>query len=176
MCDKREIDSESMWQAYRYVADEMTSEERIAFEERLDLEQSAREAVAKMAEIAAAIRSLPVEAFIKPKRMPAIVHRAGWMALGVAASLLIMFGWRQFPAADGQTAGISDSAQDPQLALAWTPAEQDAEVPDESSTVSLSDSLSDTELAGDFSTPSWLAAALLADPENDTNKLDTEIN
>lgn len=162
---------ELAWQAYRYIAQEMTPAETTAFEDRLDVEQSAREAVARMSEIQYAVRALPCEAFRPRVRILKVVAPAAWMSLGIAASLLVMVALPSMGRLmEGGLRPTAGSPQETEVALAWTPAEQDAvdvEAPAGEMTAE----------SGDFETPSWITAAVVReDDEKRMVPIETEVN
>ncbi len=92
------------WTAFQYVADELQPDDAAAFERRLETDQTAREAVARVVELSQTVRALPAETFAMPTAptvSPIFVasrsnttwsHPVGWMAVGVAACLMAMMG------------------------------------------------------------------------------------
>ena len=167
-----EANRDLFWQAYCYVADELSENERSQFEVRLDEDQHAREAVAKVVELSATVRSLPQSTLQAPPRGAALWQRARWMSLGVAASVLVMLSWQWSHSTGDPEIAQAESTPDPKVALAWSPAEQD-ETPEEDTAALTS---SDMELAGDFSTPSWMTAVLTAAMQEEAEVHNTEIN
>lgn len=106
--------SELDWQAFRYVAGEMTADEAAAFEERLASDQESREALSRAVElterlaeaapVATAVVALPDPA--RPKAQSvwrrSLLRAAqplAWMAAGAAAALLVvnLSGWSARP-------------------------------------------------------------------------------
>jgi hypothetical protein len=159
-----------VWQAFRYLANEMTANEHSAFEEQLDCDQPAREALAQMVQLSAAVQASPAVTFQSRVAQP--LRAAGWMSLGAAACLAIMFSWQSLNPADVRVAEPAGSPQDSQVALAWSPVEQTPSDNDESfSTSSL-----DSDSSSDFATPSWLIAALSAEEQETAKPTETEIN
>ena len=167
---KPQADAELAWQAFRYLANEMTSNEHHAFEELLDRDQPAREALARMVELSAAVQASPAITF--ERRVPPSLLAAGWMSLGAAACLAIMFSWQSLTQADFRGVETTSSSHDSQVALAWSPAEQDPNDNDEG----IPTSSPDSESSSDFATPSWLMAALTGDDEKTPKPNETEIN
>lgn len=160
------------WQAYRYVAREMSRAEQEQFEEQLGQDQSAREAVANVVQLSAAVQSLPASTFRMRSRGAAVFQRIGWMSLGVAASALVMLGWHELSWKGERKVAQAESDPDPQVALAWSPADQDAVQEEDAEALTSSD----LELAGDFSTPPWMTAVLAADKQDEENTRELEIN
>jgi hypothetical protein len=167
---KPQADAELAWQAFRYLANEMTSHEHRAFEELLDRDQPAREALARMVELSAAVRTLPAATF--HWRVPQSLRAAGWMSLGAAACLALMFSWQSLTQADFRGVETTSLPHDSQVALAWSPAEQDPSDNEEGPPASSLDS----ESSSDFATPSWLMAALTGHDEKTPKPNETEIN
>ena len=167
---KPQAETELAWQAFRYLANEMTSHEHRAFEELLDRDQPAREALARMVELSTAVQASPANTF--ERHVPRSLYAAGWMSLGAAACLALMLGWRSLPQADFRAAEPAGSSHDTQVALAWSPAEQDPSDNEEGFPIFSLDS----ESSSDFATPSWLVAALSGDEEKAAKPNETEIN
>jgi hypothetical protein len=128
------------WQAFRYIAAEMSPTELAQFEERLAGDQRARDAVSHAMELADAVAVASEEAtdscFGEPARPGTAARtnwgrRLGWTALGAAAALAGVLLWHAlpfgFPAAppvdEGRTAGAAGSAMtdqhDGRFALLW---------------------------------------------------------
>jgi hypothetical protein len=143
----RDID-ELYWAAFRYTADEMSADESAEFEKRLEAEQPAREAVARVVELSQVVRTvsaetpMPADSFTEPAALPGsmseqpaarpVVVRAqtgnwmrpiGWMAVGVAACLAVIMvldkvGPRLAPPTAVMIASSGADASDA-LAQAW---------------------------------------------------------
>ncbi len=105
--DRLELD----WLAFQYIAGELTAEETVGFEDRLAVDQEAREAVARaveLAEVATFAEDRPVELVTikapgaarpgaarpgaaRPGVVAAVwTRRLAWMACGAAACLLLI--------------------------------------------------------------------------------------
>jgi len=114
------------WQAFRYVAGEMSSDEAAVFERRLADDQSAREAVADAVELAQALATLGPEAREDTRPVPKARlgsgkrtwrRRAVWTVAGTAACVaLIVTSWLY---RGGETAQSTDLSLE-QLALLWS--------------------------------------------------------
>ena len=127
-------DSELFWLAFRYSIGEMSPDEALDFEERLDFDQEAREAVAEAVELGAATElaetQLPEPYFIlpwflRPASLLAALERAdvrertakvGGIALAAAACMaLAIAGFSRF----GRETSATLSPEDRQLANIW---------------------------------------------------------
>lgn len=84
------------WLAFRYVANELSGDERDAFELRLVEEQAAREAVAAAVELSQAVL-LVEESAVRPAPAPRSWRlAAAWMSLGACVCLAVVFAGRFF--------------------------------------------------------------------------------
>lgn len=118
-------DDDLAWLAFRYVVGELDSEESAAFEDRLDRDQSAREAVAgAVALVEGVVHATPA------RRSSPRVRRVAMAALAAAACLALAVAPRLFPlrphrpATDVHTPAAGAGAA---VALAWSGVlEQDA--------------------------------------------------
>jgi hypothetical protein len=82
---RRETDLD--WAAFRYVSGELVDADRLAFEDRLEHDQAAREAVAAAVELAGAIRLVGGEPPIVARRTR---HPLFWgLGAAIAAGLLL---------------------------------------------------------------------------------------
>jgi hypothetical protein len=124
------------WQAFLYVADEMSDDERMAFEEQLFESQEAREAVSQAVELSQAVQAAtPVAAPVVHAGAERVwTRRLAWMAVGAAACLALVAITTQFrftpKARDSQFADRSAPAEPRQervvrkssraLAMAWS--------------------------------------------------------
>jgi anti-sigma factor RsiW len=123
-------DFDSAWLAYRYVSGELNGNELAEFEERLAVDQAARETVADVVDLCSALRALPKQSFESPPRKALSVVSAariwpavGWMALGAAACLALIVGLQAAGRGPGpQLADVKqhDATGDRRLALSWT--------------------------------------------------------
>ncbi len=114
------MSSDLHWLAYRYVADEMSNDEREAFESRLAEDQAAREAVAASVELIGAVvmaeRLAPAARTRRP-RVRTWYAAAACLALAVGGSV-----WALRP----RTPGVPGVVARPQMptngavALAWS--------------------------------------------------------
>jgi hypothetical protein len=164
------------WQAFRYVAGELVGVEEVAFEQRLDHDQEAREAVAEAVALVDALTRAGTdrEGAVRPRRVPVPVRRLALAALSAAAVLVLAVGlgfipWRSRPRHDASAAvaltwsGLRHAQQqspadpdtDPHDALiAWIegPAPSADPVPE-------TDADPDTEPADAAGPPAWLLEA-----------------
>ena len=180
-----EHEDEVNWQAFRYVAGEMSEVEVERFEEQLALDQSAREAVATAAQLAQTVALTesqepvtlrPALAARSEKRM---LRAAVWMGLGAAACLAIVLsaGWLDF-SKDAKIASPDDTpppamADDEATRLAMSWIETKDELADEANggqdpqndllNVTEDETIA-AEMSGDeeieVETPSWLLLAV----------------
>jgi hypothetical protein len=154
------------WLAYRYVADELSADEASDFEERLAVDQSAREAVAEVVRLSAAVQALPSEAFYDRELAPSLWRqRACWAALGAAACLLLTLG-AQFLLGRASPTGNQARGEPTPLALAWAEAHSAAgdspEVAQQDDSFDASQAMLDepTEDAATWDAPGWLLDAV----------------
>jgi len=112
--------SELSWVALNYVCGEFTADEMAAFEQRLEHDQAAREAVARAVELAGAIAQLPA-CNADVLRLPVRQPRPLWAGLAAAAAVLLLLGLSAFWLSSGAGLGARRStAPTPALALAWS--------------------------------------------------------
>ena len=170
------------WDAFRYIAGEMAAEEQVRFEERLAVEQNAREAVATAVEIAHGVASVPCS---HPATPTGRGRKRRWrvrLAWSAAAALAIcaafVGGWMAGDSAEetasqpGQppvvaaTDASQDSAQATTLVSLWSRAATGESTHGESGDLMAGSS---TELPTDglseagLEVPDWMWAALKAD-------------
>lgn len=160
------------WQAFRYVADELTPEEALAFETRLANEQAAREAVAQAVELSHAVKAAvpepqPVDTthvVLASATHDRWMQPIGWLAAGVAACLALVMTWQTFGPVKQQ-----DRSKLAPLALAWAETQADSDEPADDEDAD-ADSLSETidllavaEMSDEdleALAPSWMRAAV----------------
>jgi len=189
------------WQAFRYIAGEMSLEEADQFEGRLAVDQAAREAVARSVEIAQGVASIAAEPVsCVPMIASGTANRTQpghWSARAVTAvavvALLLAVGGTLFrPAFDstqigGPTAGgdrFASSGANRLIAL-WTSAEAAAnqsfeEAASDAAVVIDVDGLLPGEFADSVDTsqvvvPGWMLAAVAGGREGDAQHSDDEI-
>ena len=158
-------DSELGWTALRYVCGELDADESAAFEQRLDHDQAAREAVAQAVELAGAVARLEPNAALLPGpsrrgRMGAI---ARWAALA-AASLLLALAvkglWFSPQPGDAMPGAGAPSA----VALAWSGVhEGDDETESLLAWLDTNPAPLDTPENADAGVPDWMLAAASLD-------------
>jgi hypothetical protein len=111
------------WLAFRYVSDEMSPDESGAFEQRLEVDQAAREAVAGAVEMGQAVVACRTDAVPILRVRRRWVHWAAGMAACLAVAIVGSHGarlWRTAPAGDGSFVPSKlapDAGQG--LAIAW---------------------------------------------------------
>jgi hypothetical protein len=123
--DAREIAAELDWLAYQYLAGELSDNDALAFEERLAVDQVAREALASAVALSQAIilagEASPAHASTHRANLPARdgfwLKPAGWLAAS-AAAVLVMVTTLQllWPANRGSESALDSSL----LAAEWT--------------------------------------------------------
>ncbi|HWA98960.1 MAG TPA: hypothetical protein VG713_10730 [Pirellulales bacterium] len=169
------------WQAFRFTADEMPTDEVREFERLLAEDQSAREAVARVVELSAAVAAVGEPVFARQSPAAAVVRvpssvwmqPIGWLALGVAACLAVMLTLDQFRAALSEPPAVmvaGNGSNAPTLALAWYRTLDAAETAtgeaDYTAGVELeapdAQPNNDSLAHADGPTPSWLLAAMSA--------------
>lgn len=169
------------WEAFRYVAGEMNSEECAGFERLLDESQMAREAVADMVEVSQAVKlsleSEPVVAVTKRRPSGAGSWWLG-VAMGSAACLLIMVSWQQTNTPNREAATETPDAEMPDagaLAARWSEVLQredggwNEDSIDDQFAESLSDWDADAALEEEPQTaPEWMMAAVSAAQKHQT--------
>lgn len=148
------------WLAFCYVADELSADERAAFEERLATDQAAREAVAAAVELSLATQWVVAEAeqpVVTKSQPTADTYRRGWWSVALACggllALVVMnqLVWRP---------GTSPEAAR-ELALAWS-----ATLPDDGSSESEDANVNETLLMEplgeevEMDLPTWMVAAV----------------
>lgn len=146
---------ELAWQAFRYVAEEMSSEERAAFEVSLENDLAACEALAHAVELTTSVAM--VERFTPAKVQSAHAvaaqsyQRLTWLAAGVLAIAgLGLFVTRS---------GMFRSTADDKLAAAWSAVQTDwsTDVTDDANST---DEFEFAEAADVPVAPSWMLAAV----------------
>ena len=125
-------DAELFWLAFQYVAGELTQDSAMAFEARLEHDQSAREAVAAAVEMVASVSSVECKLPARPTELtPASKDwsqssvwsiPAGWLAVGAAACVGLMLATYWLADRPGAAVARRESASktdDTRLADAW---------------------------------------------------------
>lgn len=105
---------DSDWQAFLYVSGEMTAAQSEAFEARLSLDQSAREAVARAVALTACVQrigELPSPSGVKAARA------IPWARYAVAAGILLAIGLFGMDRIGQRKGAVSTSTADNLLAL-----------------------------------------------------------
>jgi anti-sigma-K factor RskA len=162
-------DFDLSWLALQYVCGELPAAEAAAFEQRLDHDQVAREAVAEAVALAGAVAQVaPDSVNLRPvptRRVPFGLPR---VALGVAASLLVALGLRALWIEGGTDESRRGLPLDASLAVAWSGVHEGDEEADgllqwldTSSAVpdALQVAVLDASEAVDADIPSWLLDA-----------------
>jgi hypothetical protein len=172
MASEVEHDSDILWLAFCYAAGEMAPGDAEEFERRLDLDQQAREALARAVELAGAVAALPstsVSTLSLSRRRP-VRTILGVAALAAAACLAWLF---------VAPRGVEREAVAPRVAptatvtLAWSSLRQEHEVDRDETTALLAanddvPALSDSDDNADTGLPLWLldAATLGGRPDH----------
>jgi hypothetical protein len=151
MTTPRDLSAALYWQAFRYVADEMTSDELDAFEAQLDGDQQAREMVSEVVELSQALHAAPAVSLATTNVPANWVSRTGWMSLGAAACLALIAAWNS----STHTLRPSGAASDP-VAMAWTEYRHESSAEAEPQPT---DEPADIE--EEQETPGWLLAAVI---------------
>ena len=171
---KRNLD----WDAVRYIAGEMESDECADFERLLAESQPAREAVAEAVELTQAVKvSFETEPVV-PASSPSSYRVSSWwlgVAMGSAACLLVMLGLQQVtaPKPDVADSGPADESTNSNhqdhsaLAARWSEVRLTNGDPwaDLSSEDQFADSLSDWDTDAEQDSqaaPEWMMAAVSA--------------
>jgi len=168
---KPEPQDELAWLAFRYVAGELSAAEVGQFEERMAIDQAARESLAQSVELyhaIAAAESSVVTAVAEPPMVSLPTRdrsqHLAWLVAGVsAAAVLLMAGWNAgwFDSASPLAAHKNIVNVTPALAVAWTEMQADAIAGDDELSDDELASLHEEELGISTEAPSWMTAAVL---------------
>jgi hypothetical protein len=169
------------WMAFQYIAGELPAAEVEAFDERLAIDQDAREAVVRAMHLAEAtalaFASAPVVT-LPAKRLP---RSFAWVAGGVAAAVAIIVtlaGWLQSPSHTGgnNVQIVERHGEVRELAMAWATGWTDlaatelaADVSD-STEEALAGMGADGEEVESIETPSWMFIAVAGLTQNATDQ------
>jgi hypothetical protein len=162
---------ELAWQAFRYIAGEMTCEEHERFAERLAEDQDAREAVAAAVEVSQATAiALATQPAVSRRISPNHERRAWrwlWATLATAVCIAVMWGASQL----GERSSSSSAQQTAALAAQWS------EVREQSSATSDEEELDEDSLVIEdhvslAAAPEWMFAAI---EQQDMNDMQGEI-
>lgn len=179
--------SDLLWDAFRYVADELADDERGAFEERLAEDQAAREAVAQAVQLSQAVASVSAETnspapprrpnLSRSRRSAVVLSAAAALAVCLLLAVGILFngadkrGKRpvtETTSAETDRAGallaLWSSSEAGSLAFPQDDAEnenQEQETIDSQYLESFDDSLDD------FTVPDWMVSAVRGDVQQD---------
>lgn len=173
---------ELTWQAFQYVAGELSATDADLFEERLADDQAAREAVAQAVAlfhtVCAVEAAEPVVAVRERASRRAVLVPAIALAVAAAILLAVSLNFNLFNRSSPDSKNVA--AVTPALADAWSAVRADfASDEHASQAVSASAVLADTELAiaeEDLAlstdAPSWMTAAVLGLSSNKPQSLD----
>jgi hypothetical protein len=123
MASEVEHDSEIFWQAFRYVASEMGPDEAESFEHRLDLDQEAREAVARVVELTGAVAALRPESnpipnlTLRRRRAVRTILAIAGLAAAACLAWLMLTPMRPAP---NSVAVVPRTAPSATVTLAWS--------------------------------------------------------
>lgn len=163
-----ENSTELNWHAFRYIADEMDSAEREAFEDQLADDQQAREAVAEVVEltqsVVLAVESSPnTESTTQPARFAPLA----WMSLGAALCLAVTLTLQPANPTVPSVAS-NDATANSELAEHWVSSGRTAENEASEWHAPLPQDALESELVLNESTesdiPNWLLAAVSKQP------------
>lgn len=167
------------WQAFRYVAGEMTAAEEACFEERLADDQAVREAVEQAVALHEATRLAILESAtsLSPRERPARRAALIWAASLAACVLLALgvwfAGWKK-PAVPGEPGEIARHLE-PEgnaVARAWVELRGQSESegiepqPPQSEALTASTLGAADMIETDISVPPWMLAAFSAQDQN----------
>ncbi len=123
---KTQFDADLDWQAFRYVAGEMSSAETATFERQMADYPAVCEAVAGAVELTAAVAAAEMQPVVSIAERPVAENRtAQWIALAVAACVMIAaFYFLTDPSSDWasrprQSVAASANDEAGKLAAAW---------------------------------------------------------
>jgi hypothetical protein len=157
------------WQAFRYIAAEMSPDEVTHFEQRLSDDQASREAVARAVELAEVLALVSADRAVDTGQLTARTDRTfrsawwtrmGWIGVGAAAALACVFLFRAIrgepetnlaarDAAPRSTQTLySDNADATQLARLWCRTRDELEPVDDEAWSPPSDESKETTQAG----------------------------
>jgi hypothetical protein len=123
----REQSEDLEWLAFRYVAAELSPAESREFEDRLEHDQEAREAVGRLVEVTCAVRTLdwdtapPVRHVrrVSPWHRRRSVQLIAGLALGLIVALLV-WGRRSGDRASLREGSLATAPQAAELAVVWS--------------------------------------------------------
>lgn len=158
-------DSELCWTAFRYICGELGAEESAAFEQQLDHDQAAREAVAEAVELAGAVARLePGSALVlRPSRRAGFRSIPRWTALAAASLLLaLLVKGLWFSARQGGATPVAGAPS--AVALAWSGVhEDDDETESLLAWLDTNPAPLDTPESAEAGVPDWMLAAAALD-------------
>lgn len=174
------VSDELAWSAFRFIADEMTAAESLAFEARLANEQAAREAVAEAVELFHAVcaaEAVEPAVTIGCHERTRWTQKVAWLASGaIAAAVLVAVAWNlnsltsllKQSSSEPTVASLLPDSLSPALAHAWTEVRSEPVVSSGEEAKSGEDSndeelptFADEQLTLAVDTPSWMTAAVL---------------
>ena len=154
---------ELAWLAYCFVTGELSEGDAAAFEQRLSVDQAAREAVAEAVELcqAAAVAcsrevEQPTPARVA-KRAASWSRPLAWMSIGASAALVLVTAWFQSDNIQAWFRSPPSSRQD--LAEVWSRTRESVRDIVQAEVVE-AQPLPETHDSGDLSLPSWITAAV----------------
>jgi hypothetical protein len=132
MDEQRELD----WLAFRYIAGELSPQERDAFEQRLAEDQTAREAVASAMDVVQCTVAAEIElAHVAPAQSleASFWSRGFWVALSTASCLALFVAIHGMPGPErlfrpDRTSGSASAALS-ELAIIWSESREDWDEP-----------------------------------------------
>ncbi|MBI5759151.1 MAG: hypothetical protein HZA46_11600 [Planctomycetales bacterium] len=152
--------SDLAWTAFRYIANELTADEAATFEERLAVDQEAREELSHSVELTQALANQPrTDSQSQVSRQWR--QRLSWMTVGAAVCLTVMLSG-EFVRSALVRSGTSVGGD--RLAGLSFGSQMDDSDSDATADLNENDSDDNHAASGDVSVPSWLLAAVKGKP------------
>jgi hypothetical protein len=164
--------SDLAWTAFRYISNELSADEAATFEERLAMDQEAREELSRAVEITQALASQP-QTDSQPLVSRPWRQRLSWMTVGAAACLAVMLSGEFIRSAVVRLGTSTGGNQVASFSL-WPQMDET----DSDAAIDASENESDDNhvASGDVSVPNWLLAAVkgksdgrVVNPDDDPN-------
>lgn len=170
---------QQLWDAFRYISGDCSSEESIVFESRLAEDPVLRECVVEAVQLSAALVGEPMPAVPVVQSRRSKKSRFQFVAtavVGLVCGVLLMVVWKT-PAANEvvQKLNASDDIElaDAELMLSFWSSEREEAAPDGGESVASVDD--DLELVAELDVPDWLVAAVTLSEMNEFPELDDVI-
>jgi anti-sigma factor RsiW len=152
------------WLSMRYVLGELPEDEAVAFETRLSVDQSAREAVARAAHIVEALAATYPACERLPVRWPKLLRKLAAVVVATAAAVLIV-GLLSHREADPRQVGpqrlVIDDVDPARLVVLWSETGRSlGGIMDTEVVTETVDDAAMTETASVLLPPDWMLAAV----------------